>query len=164
MRSAIQPRANSPVRQRVGPTVKALRQEQGISLNVLAMQAGISPSHLSRIERGLTVPSYDVLDRIADALGSDLGALRADEESARAIDGELAALFTDLGITDGAQAELLGLSHQTRAVLASALRRLQSRAADQGGTGAETGPSDGAGSHGGLTAIAPLGQVAQGLS
>ncbi len=163
MRNRIQPRANSAVRQRVGPTVKALRQEQGISLNVLAMQAGISPSHVSRIERGLTVPSYDVLDRIADALGSDLGALRADEESARAIDGELAALFTELGITDGAQAELLGLSHQTRAVLALALRRLQAQGADQGGPRADSGSPDGAGSHSGLTTSVSLGRVAQGL-
>ena len=164
MRSRVQPRASSPVRQRVGPTVKALRQAQGTSLNVLAEQAGISPSHLSRIERGLTVPSYDVLDRIADALGSDLGALRADEESARVVDSELAALFTDLGITDGAQADLLGLSHQTRAVLAAALRRLQAKAAAPESGGAETGGSSGSGSQAqAMTGIA-LDQVSQGAS
>jgi transcriptional regulator with XRE-family HTH domain len=114
-----------PVRQRVGPTIKALRQTQGLSLNALADEAGISPSHLSRIERGLTVPSYDVLDRVADALGSDLTRLRSEEETARTVDGELDALFDDLGLLDGARAELLGLSHATRAALAEALRRLR---------------------------------------
>ena len=112
-----------PVRQRVGPTIKALRQNQGLSLNSLADEAGISPSHLSRIERGLTVPSYDVLDRVADALGSDLSRLRSEEETARTVDEELDALFDDLGLLDGVRAELLQLSHGTRAALAEALRR-----------------------------------------
>ena len=112
-----------PVRQRIGPTIKALRQEQGFSLNTLAEQAGISPSHLSRIERGLTVPSYDVLDRVADALGSDLSELRSEEESARAVDDELDVVFDGLSLPQSARGELLLLTHRTRASLAEALRR-----------------------------------------
>jgi len=100
-----------------------------MSLNALAEEAGISPSHLSRIERGLTVPSYDVLDRIADALGSDLSALRTEEEQARSIDGQLDNIFAQLGLDDHAQRELLQLSHETREALAAALQRLAGRAA-----------------------------------
>ena len=111
------------VRQRVGPTIKTLRLQLGFSLNALAEEAGISPSHLSRIERGLTVPSYDVLDRVADALGSDLRALRAEEEAARDIDGELDATFDALGVDLMARSELLRLSHRTREELAKVLRR-----------------------------------------
>jgi len=114
------------VRQRVGPTIKDLRAKLGVSLNVLAGEAGISPSHLSRIERGLTVPSYDVLDRIADALGSDLRALRADEEAARDIDGELTELFDEVGFAAAARSELLRLSHSTREELAKAFRSARS--------------------------------------
>lgn len=110
------------VRQRVGPALKARRQRRRLSLHALAAQAGISPSHLSRIERGLSVPSYEVLDRVADALGSDLRALRTEEASARAVDGELDAVFDTLGLSVVARGELLTLSPQTRADLARALR------------------------------------------
>ncbi|MCQ6468392.1 helix-turn-helix domain-containing protein, partial [Vibrio parahaemolyticus] len=65
------------VRQRVGPTLRSMRLRRKLSLNELADRAHISPSHLSRIERGLTVPSYDVLDNIASALDSDLSSLRS---------------------------------------------------------------------------------------
>jgi transcriptional regulator with XRE-family HTH domain len=111
------------VRQRIGPTVKALRYQRRMSLNTLAEQAGISPSHLSRIERGLTVPSYDVLDHIADALGSDLSALRNEEESALAVDMELDTIFGQIELGSEARAELLQLSHETRHALARGLRR-----------------------------------------
>jgi XRE family transcriptional regulator of biofilm formation len=109
------------VRQRVGPTLRALRFRKKLSLNELAEQAAISPSHLSRIERGLTVPSYDVLDNIATALGSDLNSLRSKEKSARAVDDELRAVFTTLALPEDAQQELLELSHETREALADAL-------------------------------------------
>ncbi|MEJ7837494.1 MAG: helix-turn-helix transcriptional regulator [Thermomicrobiales bacterium] len=114
---------NPAVRQRIGPTVKALRYQKKMSLNMLAEMASISPSHLSRIERGLTVPSYDVLDHIADSLGSDLSALRNEEESALAIDVELDSIFGQIELSSDARAELLRLSHETRSALARSLRR-----------------------------------------
>jgi transcriptional regulator with XRE-family HTH domain len=92
---------------------------RGFSLNELAEQAEISPSHLSRIERGLTVPSYDVLDNIAIALGSDLNSLRSREKSARAVDEDLRSWFEVYGMSSDAQEELLGLSDETRSALAN---------------------------------------------
>lgn len=109
---------NPPIRQRIGPVIKALRQDQQLSLQVVAERAGISPSHLSRIERGLTVPSYDVLDRIADAIGSDLTSLRSDEKSARGVDDRLNAFFDNMGLSESARHELLQLSPETRSELA----------------------------------------------
>ncbi len=111
------------VRQRVGPTLRSMRLRRKLSLNELADRAEISPSHLSRIERGLTVPSYDVLDNIAGALGSDLNALRTKEKSARAVDDDLRLIFEGLELAKDAQDELLGLSHETREALAEALDR-----------------------------------------
>lgn len=116
--------AGGPVRQRIGPTIKNRRHQHDLSLNALADVAGISPSHLSRIERGLTVPSYDVLDRIADALGSDLSALRNEEEHALKVDGDLDEIFGQIGLNDDSRSELLSLSHETRESLARALERL----------------------------------------
>jgi transcriptional regulator with XRE-family HTH domain len=111
------------VRQRVGPTLRSMRLRRKLSLNELAEKAVISPSHLSRIERGLTVPSYDVLDNIANALGSDLNSLRTKEKSARAVDDDLQLIFERLTLDKDAQDELLGLSHETRQALAEALIR-----------------------------------------
>jgi len=111
------------IRQRVGPTLRVMRIRKGLSLNELSLVAGISPSHLSRIERGLTVPSYDVLDRIAGALGSDLSSLRSRELSARAVDTELHTFFDRMSLAPDVQEELLGLSHETRQALAMALEQ-----------------------------------------
>lgn len=117
------------VRQRVGPTIKALRQRNQLSLHGLANMAGVSPSHLSRIERGLTVPSYEVLDRIADALGSDLRQLRAEEERARAVDQELDQLFDYFELPATTRGELLCLSNRARADLVRAFHRAVRRTA-----------------------------------
>ncbi|HEV2528649.1 MAG TPA: helix-turn-helix transcriptional regulator [Thermomicrobiales bacterium] len=117
------------VRQRVGPTIKALRLRKELSLHQLAETAGVSPSHLSRIERGLTVPSYEVLDRIADSLGSDLRQLRHEEERARAVDGELEQLFDYFDMPGPTRAELLHLSNRARADIARALHRAIRRTA-----------------------------------
>ena len=115
------------MRQRVGPTLRSMRLRRKLSLNDLAERAGISPSHLSRIERGLTVPSYDVLDNIATSLDSDLTSLRSKEKSAREVDDELRELFVRFGLDDDAHEELLGLSHETRQALADCLRMVFGR-------------------------------------
>ena len=117
------------VRQRVGPTIKALRLRRELSLHQLADTAGVSPSHLSRIERGLTVPSYEVLDRIADSLGSDLRQLRNEEERARAVDGELDQLFDYFDMPTPTRVELLQLSNRARADIVRALHRAIRRSA-----------------------------------
>lgn len=41
----------------------------------IAARAGISERHLRNIEKGVTVPSADVLGRIADALGVSIDRL-----------------------------------------------------------------------------------------
>lgn len=106
-----------PVRQRVGATVRMLREERRMTLGTVANAATISPSHLSRIERGRTVPGYDVLARIAEALGVELAALTAEERATRDIDTVIDAL----GLSDAARADLLRLAPATRAELATAL-------------------------------------------
>lgn len=116
--------SGQPVRQRVGPSVRALREERRLSLNSVATEAGISPSHLSRIERGLTVPSYDVLARTADALGTDLTSLTSEEATTKTVDADLDALFDQFGLPDTARADLRRLEPPTRAALLIALRRI----------------------------------------
>ncbi|HST04756.1 MAG TPA: helix-turn-helix transcriptional regulator [Chloroflexia bacterium] len=53
----------------IGPVVKNLRLERGLSQESLAGLAHVSSGYLSKLERGLyKEPSYEVLSRIANAL------------------------------------------------------------------------------------------------
>ncbi|GJD71590.1 HTH-type transcriptional regulator RamB [Methylobacterium gnaphalii] len=60
------------VRKRVGLNVQALRRERGYSQEELAHRAGVHPTYLSGVERGRRNPTIVVLQRIAEALGSDI--------------------------------------------------------------------------------------------
>lgn len=52
-----------------GNTLRALREARKLSIRALAERAGINPSHLSRIERGLAGVGEEKLDSLAKALG-----------------------------------------------------------------------------------------------
>ena len=54
---------------RVGDTLAALRQRQGLSLDELSRRAGVSKSMLSQIERAQANPTVAVVWRLANALG-----------------------------------------------------------------------------------------------
>lgn len=51
-----------------GLAVQKRRQELELSQVQLAEKAALSPSYVSRIERGITTPALDTLLAIADAL------------------------------------------------------------------------------------------------
>lgn len=53
----------------IGTAVKTLRKQAGISQDTLADLAGTTKPSISRIETGEQVPSMDMLERIAAALG-----------------------------------------------------------------------------------------------
>ena len=53
----------------LGSEVRQVRKARGLSLKVLAQDAGISVSHLSAIERGTANPSFEMVYKIAEALG-----------------------------------------------------------------------------------------------
>ena len=74
----------------------------------------------------MTMPSYNVLACIADALETDLTTLTREEGTTRQIDADLDAILDRLGISAAAQEELLRLRPCTRAELADALSRDQS--------------------------------------
>ena len=59
----------------LGPAVRRLRKEQGLTLTDLAAASSLSPSHISQTERGLTSPSLTALRQIAEALGLRLSQL-----------------------------------------------------------------------------------------
>jgi len=55
----------------LGEFIKECRKIMGFSMRELAATAGISPSQLSKIERGLSKPTEDTLNQLAFALKVD---------------------------------------------------------------------------------------------
>lgn len=62
-----------------GTTIRRKRQGAGRGLRAFAIQVGISPSHLSRIERGQRGAQPEVLDRIARVLGVPMSEIAKEE-------------------------------------------------------------------------------------
>ena len=68
-----------------GQVIRQLREERGVTQEVLSGLAALSRSHLADIERGSVSASVDTLWRICDALGLRLSDLirRVEEETDR---------------------------------------------------------------------------------
>ena len=56
----------------IGRRLRMLREEHRYSIRRLARLAGVSPSLISEVERGLIEPSISVLKRLATALDTTL--------------------------------------------------------------------------------------------
>jgi DNA-binding XRE family transcriptional regulator/quercetin dioxygenase-like cupin family protein len=62
-----------PVVESIGPKVRALRQERGLSLQQLAHAADVSAAAVHKVERGDMVPTITTLLKIAGALHTPIG-------------------------------------------------------------------------------------------
>ena len=65
----------------LGRQIRDRRTKAGLSLKELAEQAGLSPSFLSQLERGLARPRITSLHRVARTLGTTAQALLSTEET-----------------------------------------------------------------------------------
>ena len=68
--------------QRLGNRIRDLRAERGLTLDGLAEAARVSRAMLSRIERGESSPTAQLLNRVCDGLGITLSALFAEPSPA----------------------------------------------------------------------------------
>ena len=111
-------------RNAIGPRIRELRMERGLTLDDLAKAADISASHLSRLERGQTVPSFTVAAAIARVIGvlpSDLVAIQHEQAS---IDDALIAILQSIGLSAEMSKHICdGISTRARAALLDAIRR-----------------------------------------
>ncbi|MCW0181876.1 MAG: helix-turn-helix domain-containing protein [Zavarzinia sp.] len=71
---------DSDIDQRLGIRIKALRAAAGLTLDALAEAGGVSRAMLSRIERGESSPTAQLLGRICGGLGITLSTLFAATE------------------------------------------------------------------------------------
>lgn len=59
----------------LGKRIKQLRKENRLTQERLALMVNIERSHLSRIESGDRNPSFDLLEKLAESLGTTLSEL-----------------------------------------------------------------------------------------
>lgn len=64
--------AQVSISKRFGLAVRSARQKRGLSQELIAEKAGIHPTYLGMVERGLRNPTLDVADRLATALEMEL--------------------------------------------------------------------------------------------
>jgi transcriptional regulator with XRE-family HTH domain len=111
-------------RQRIGPQIRHLRQLKHLTLDDLAGAAGLSASHLSRLERSQTLPSFTVLANIAQVLEVSIDEFVQLEHDLQELDEQLAWQADLLALDENAYQEILGLSIDTRRQLNHAIELL----------------------------------------
>lgn len=67
--------STEPLAKRISTAVRDLRKERKLSQRQLANAMGTVRSHISKIERGLVVPSFQTLESATSALGIDIADL-----------------------------------------------------------------------------------------
>ena len=65
----------------MGQRLKSLRKSQFLTLVQLAEKSGVSASAISKIENGVTSPTYDVVEKLSFGLGVKLGELFSNTEN-----------------------------------------------------------------------------------
>ena len=63
------------INKQLGYRIRYLRQNKGLSIEALALEAEINRNYLGDLERGLRNPTVVVLNKIAKALDVDLSTL-----------------------------------------------------------------------------------------
>lgn len=103
--------------------------ERGMTLDELARRAGISASHLSRLERGQTAPSFKVAADIAREIGVKPSELATIQREQSDVDAALIESLSNLGLsTEVAQHICDRISTTARAALVEVLRPKQAEA------------------------------------
>lgn len=95
-----------------------------MTLDDLAAQAGISASHLSRLERSQTLPSFTVLAKIAEVLGVGIDEFVRLERDVTALDAELRRYLDMLAIAPPVRDELFDLSIEARRTMVTRFTQL----------------------------------------
>ena len=61
-------RERKPINIRVGANIQRLREEAHMTQEELSEAVGVTPNHLSAVERGVSGPSLELIERLCGAL------------------------------------------------------------------------------------------------
>lgn len=87
----------------LGERIAVLRRQRGLSQTALAGRVGVTLETISRLERGVSLPSVERLDAVAVALGVPLWMLLQDEDSTEKVFGSKAQAVAEIvAVLDGA--------------------------------------------------------------
>jgi transcriptional regulator with XRE-family HTH domain len=84
---------------KMGATIKRIRLAERRTQQDIATICNLSKSYLSKIEKGSVLPSLNVLGHIADALGTKVSILIAEEESVTVVHESAEHIFANLSKT-----------------------------------------------------------------
>lgn len=73
------------IRTVVGNKLKSTRHKRDMTIQELAKLSGVSANMISRIERGLTTPSVEILVKLASAFGLSIGYFVEEAQRGRAV-------------------------------------------------------------------------------
>jgi transcriptional regulator with XRE-family HTH domain len=74
------PPPDPPTNAALGRAIRRLRQQRRLSIEALALNAGMHPTYLSEIERGARNPTWSKLGAVASTLGVRVSALATEAE------------------------------------------------------------------------------------
>ena len=80
----------------LGQRIKYLRKRAGMSASRLASKAGLTQSHLSKLETGAAKPSLEALERICQAMGVRLAEFFAAGEEQPGLPAHIDELLQEL--------------------------------------------------------------------
>lgn len=63
------------IKEKFGNRLKALRKEKGLSQEELALKSSLNRPYISGIEQGKRIVSLEVMEKLAEALGVEIGEL-----------------------------------------------------------------------------------------
>lgn len=74
------PPPDPPTSAALGRAIRRLRHERRLSIETLALNAGVHPTYLSGIERGVRNPTWTKLGALAEALGLSVSVIAREAE------------------------------------------------------------------------------------
>jgi transcriptional regulator with XRE-family HTH domain len=116
-----------PPHNHLGTVIRAYRTAREVSQQRLSSEMGVSPTHMSDIERGLTNPSYRIVLDVWKALGVDPTAAQALVQHLRCAERTLDHLLLQKGWGEFDRSHLLRLPLGTRRRLFDVLQKASAR-------------------------------------
>jgi transcriptional regulator with XRE-family HTH domain len=89
-----------PTNAELGRAIRRLRRARGLTIEDLAHEAGMHPTYLSGIERGVRNPTWSKLAGLAGALNVPVAEIARDAEAESQLAARMSAARSELGLSE----------------------------------------------------------------